>query len=44
MEIFKNRTDETLSRVFLKGYMGWEEIGELMPLDYEIREKMNNLM
>lgn len=39
VEIFKNGTYGTLSGIFLEGYMGWEKIGELMPLDYKIKEK-----
>lgn len=36
VEIFKNGTYGNRSGVFLEGYMGWEKIGELMPLDYKL--------
>jgi hypothetical protein len=36
VEIFKNGAYGNRSGVFLDGYMGWEKIGELMPLDYKI--------
>lgn len=38
VEIFKNGTYGTLTGVFLEGYMGWEKIGELMPLDYTLKK------
>ncbi|MDI1322112.1 MAG: carboxypeptidase-like regulatory domain-containing protein [Algoriphagus sp.] len=38
MEIFKNGTYGNRSGIFLEGYMGWEKIGELMPLDYTLKE------
>ena len=38
VEIFKNGTYGTRSGVFLEGFMGWEKIGELMPLDYTLKE------
>jgi hypothetical protein len=36
VEIFKNGTYGNRSGIFLEGYMGWEKIGELMPLDYKL--------
>lgn len=38
VEIFKNGTYGNRSGIFLEGYMGWEKIGELMPLDYSLKE------
>lgn len=38
VEIFKNGTYGNRSGIFLEGYMGWEKIGELMPLDYKPKE------
>jgi hypothetical protein len=36
VEIFKNGAYGYKSGLFLDGYMGWEKIGELMPLDYKL--------
>lgn len=38
VQIFKNGAYGQRSGVFLDGYMGWERIGELMPLDYKINK------
>lgn len=38
VEIFRNGTYGNRSGVFLDGYMGWEKIGELMPLDYKLNK------
>ena len=37
IEIFENRTYGDRSGIFLEGYLGWEKIGDLMPLDYSYR-------
>lgn len=37
IEIFHNGTYGDRSGIFLEGYLGWEKIGDLMPLDYSYR-------
>jgi hypothetical protein len=42
VEIFPNGTYGNRSGIFLEGYMGWEKVGELMPLDYHPSQKPSN--
>ena len=39
IEIFHNGTYGDRSGIFLEGYLGWEKIGDLMPLDYSYKRQ-----
>lgn len=38
IEIFGNGTYGNRSGIFLEGYLGWEKVGDLMPLDYSYKK------
>ncbi len=39
IEIFHNGTYGDRSGIFLEGYLGWEKVGDLLPLDYSYKSQ-----